>query len=205
MKKEINKIFIVLGFIVVLVGVMMSIVMNDTLFFANIIGSVYLAILLAATFVFATNSILKNIGYCLAVLVSIDAVFTLAFVADAPKDVDPIGLIVYAIGLLIMTAGAILYYLGIFLALCGFVKANKKMAGSKKSGVLLDQLIHYKEMHQESVLTDEEFADLKKTILENNDRKVDSIDDLKKWKKLLDQQVITDEEFSAIKSGIFNS
>lgn len=200
MKKELNKIIIILGFIVAVVGACIAVIMDTppVLMTATAISNI--AALFAVTFIFASNSIIKNIGYTLSVLLMIDSFKALVLKATY----DSVGFLVYYIGFIIMAVGAIVYFAIKFLAYCGFVKKGAKTSTENYNKNLLEELIRYKEMQQEKVLTDEEFSELKEKILENNSANTNSIEDLKKWKKLVDQQVITEEEFSKIKSDIFN-
>ena len=195
MKKELNKIFIVIGFIVAIVGLCVSIADNGGILIGTFFSPIVFA-LFGVTCIFAANPIIKNIAYVLDVILVLDAVNVLFTYED-------IGLLIYSIGLFVMTAGALIYFLVLFLAFCGFVKKGKKASNSVSGSSLLDELIRYKEMQQEKVLTEEEFSDIKQKIFDSCDNKIGSIDDLKKWKKLLDQQVITEEEFSKIKADIF--
>ncbi len=200
MKKELNKIIIIIGFIVTVVGACLAVLIDTppVPMSSTIISNI--AALLAVTFIFASNSIIKNIGYTLSVLLVIDSLKALVLKAT----LGSIGFIVYYIGFIVMAVGALIYFAINFLAYCGFVKKDRQISKENYNKNLLDELMRYKEMQQEKVLTDEEFSELKEKILENNAAKTNSIDDLKKWKKLVDQQVITDEEFSKIKTDIFN-
>ena len=200
MKKQINQIIIVLGFVVAVIGACMASAMRSPIASISTSAIANIAALLAVTFLFANHPVVKNIGYTLAVLLSVDAVAGLMLAKPCTQN---IGFIIYCIGFLLMTVGALIYFLMVFLTYCGFVKSGKKTANHSCKGNLLDELIRYKEMQQEKVLTEEEFSELKQKMLENSENKSDSIDDLKKWKKLLDQQVITEEEFSKIKADIF--
>ncbi|MBE6548914.1 MAG: hypothetical protein E7670_00625 [Ruminococcaceae bacterium] len=200
MKKELNKILIILGFIVAVVGACLAVLLGypPVLMSATTVSNI--AALLAVTFIFASNSIIKNIGYTLSILLIIDSLKALVL----NSTYDNIGFLVYYIGFIVMAVGAIIYFVVKLLAFFGFVKNGSTKPSENYNKNLLDELMRYKEMQQEKVLTEEEFSELKEKILENNAAKTNSIDDLKKWKKLVDQQVITEEEFSKIKSDIFN-
>ncbi len=200
MKKELNKIIIIIGFIVAVVGACLAVIIDYPPVPMAATTTANIAALLAVTFIFASNSIVKNIGYTLSVLLAIDSFKALVL----NETFDSIGFLVYYIGFVVMAVGAIIYFAVNFLAYCGFVKKDRQTASQNYNKNLLDELMRYKEMQQEKVLTDEEFSELKEKILENNAAKTNSIDDLKKWKKLVDQQVITEEEFSKIKTDIFN-
>ena len=81
---------------------------------------------------------------------------------------------------------------------------KKDLQSNLVSGGLLNELTRYKEMQDEKVLTEEEFAELKQRIMENTNNKISSVEDLKKWKKLLDQQIITEEEFAGKKKQLLD-
>ncbi len=200
MKKQINQIIIVLGFVVAVIGACLAAALSSVAGFVSTTAIANIAALLAVTFIFANHSVIKNIGYTLAALLAIDGIAGLMIVEVSAQT---IGFIIYCFGILLMTIGSLIYFLMQFLTYCGFVKHSKKNTINSCKGNLLDELIRYKEMQQEKVLTEEEFSELKQKMLENSENKSDSIDDLKKWKKLLDQQVITEEEFSKIKADIF--
>ena len=200
MKKEINKLLIVLGFCVALIAVALKIVISSKAESALTIASssTLIVLVLAVTFVFAKNAVVSNIGYCLSILTIVDALYIFMFESNDMR-------ITYAIGLTIMAAGALIRYLILLLAFCGFVKEGKTCSSDKKCHSDMEQLLNYKELLQDNILTEEEFSNLKRAILTNDDKKGNSFDDLKKWKKLLDQQVITAEEFASIKNGIIRA
>jgi hypothetical protein len=200
MKKELNKIIIILGFIIAVVGACLAVIIDNPPVPMAATAIANIAALFAVTFIFASNSIVKNIGYTLSVLLAIDSFKAIVL----NETYDSIGFLVYYIGFIVMAVGAIIYFAINFLAYCGFVKKDRQRSNENYSKNLLDELMRYKEMQQEKVLTEEEFSELKEKILENNAANTNSIDDLKKWKKLVDQQVITEDEFSKIKAEIFN-
>lgn len=205
MKKKniVSKVIMVLGFIAAVVGVYVSVFEQMGLngdagaFLATtLFGATGVAAILATTFIFSTNNVIKNAGYCLAVVLGVSGFAVMGMYLC-------VGAVVAGIGYLIMAASALVYYFVELLRLFGFVRKSEKCC--EKAGSVLDELTSYKELQQEKVLTEEEFAELKQKLFENADTKVSSIDDLKKWKKLLDQQVITEDEYSKIKSKIFNA
>ena len=200
MKKEINKIIIILGFITAVIGACLAVLIGYPPVLMSATAIANIAALLAVTFIFASNSVVKNIGYTLSVLLSIDTFKALVL----SETYNNPGFLVYYVGFAVMAVGALIYFLIKFLACCGFVKKDGTKSSENCNKNLLDELMRYKEMQQEKVLTEEEFSELKEKILETSTTKTNSIDDLKKWKKLVDQQVITEEEFSKIKSDIFN-
>lgn len=208
MKKQINQIIIVLGFVVAVIGACLTYILPAvTGDWDSAVISTFVSLLPAifgVTLIFSNHLVVKNFGYVLSAVLVVDGTADLAIAIDAIYEPANIGLLIYSIGLLVMVLGALLYFLIQFLAYCGFVKSSNQIAyHSCHKEKLLDKLIRYKEMQQEKILTEEEFSELKQKMLENSENKSDSIDDLKRWKKLLDQQVITEEEFSKIKADIF--
>lgn len=206
MKKEINQILIVIGFIVVLVGLILapitsvvpSIDGGEVIIPAQInLSSIAIVSLLGATFIFAKNSIVKNIGYGLC---AIDAGVALNALFNGYN----IGLMIYAFGYFIMLIGALLYFLVVVLKFFGFVKDKKTDSTISETTNLLDALNKYRTLVEETILSEEEFNDIKANLFASTSNKAKSIDDLKKWKKAVEQNVITEEEYASIKSGILN-
>ena len=195
MKKELNKILMFIGFIVTVVGVIICGVSNKANF-ALVFTIPNLATVFALTLIFAKNETVKNTGYALAGLVGAYGVATMA-----SENED---LMVAAVGMILMLVAAAIYFFVICLKFFGFVKDSEKSSVRSESGNLLATLEKYKEMQQEKVLSEEEFADLKQKVFAAVEHKAVSVEDLKKWKKLLDQKVITEEEFAQIKADIFN-
>ena len=195
MKKELNKILMFIGFIVTVVGVIICGVSNKANF-ALVFTIPNLAAVFALTLIFAKNETVKNTGYALAGLVGAYGVATMA-----SENED---LMVAAVGMILMLVAAAIYFYVICLKFFGFVKDSEISSVRSESGNLLATLEKYKEMQQEKVLSDEEFADLKQKVFAAVEHKAVSVEDLKKWKKLLDQKVITEEEFAQIKADIFN-
>ena len=195
MKKELNKILMFIGFIVTVVGAIICGVSNKANF-ALVFTIPNLAAVFALTLIFAKNETVKNTGYALAGLVG---AYGVATIASENED-----LMVAAVGMILMLVAAAIYFFVICLKFFGFVKDSEKRSVHSESGNLLATLEKYKEMQQEKVLSEEEFADLKQKVFAAVEHKAVSVEDLKKWKKLLDQKVITEEEFAQIKADIFN-
>ena len=190
MTKEINKIVGVIGFIVMVVGMIIDGV--DSLQGSVAFSTAAIAAVLATAFIFAHNATVKNVGYLLCALIG---AYGVALIATTYST----GLIIAAIGMLMLFFASVLYFFVITLKFFGFVKDGK----GTTCGNISDVLIRYKAMQEEKVISEEEFNELKKRTLETNNETGVGFDDLKKWKKLLDQQVITEEEFSAIKAKVF--
>ncbi|MBR2354651.1 MAG: SHOCT domain-containing protein [Clostridia bacterium] len=199
MKKTLNQIIMVIGFVVMVVGILVGNIQNG-LATLTTFSTVVIAAVFAVTCIFASNSVIKNIGYALASLV---AAYGVGAISMIDFDHVDIGALLTAIGMVLMGVAALLYALIFVLKLLGFVKSSETKE-DKAISTTLDELGRYKEMLQDKILTEEEFDDLKQKVLANADNRAISIDDLKKWKKLLDQQIITEAEFKQIKEGIFS-
>lgn len=217
MKKQINKIVMVVGFLVTLVGLLIwavsdmeidgSLVKGTALeelelfLIPDLMNVSFIAMVLAVAFVFAKNNTVKNVGYGLSALIGIDGVLTLVSLSKIDENVleNRAGIIVTAVGLIVMMVAALLYFGMLCMDFFGFVKKSEKDDA-------IETLAKYKELQQENVLTAEEFENVKEKLLNKttaSNKKNGEIDVLKKWKKLLDQNVITEEEFAKIKLGIF--
>ena len=196
MKKEVNKILIVIGLLVSILGLILSPFMDMFLVDATIsLISLGLIVLLGGTFVFAKNNIVKNIGYGLCAL-SIVQASPFFFYSGT------MGLMLYGIGTVVMFVGALLYVIVLTLQYLGFVKTDSCKA-TETSDILLT-LSKYKDLTKENILTEEEFNEIKLSLLSNTNNKAKSIDDLKKWKKAVDQEVITQDEYANIKTNILS-
>ena len=186
----------ILGFIVLVIGTIMANVLTAGASVTTF-ATVNVAAIFAVTCIFASNSIVKNIGYSLAAFVASAGIGVVAWMD--PVNLE-IGVIIAAVGMIIMGVAALLYALIYVLRAFGFVKKDT----AKVDTIALDELGRYKEMLQDNILSDDEFDGLKQKVLATEAAKAISIDDLKKWKKLLDQQVITEAEFKQIKEKIFS-
>ena len=199
MKKTFNQIFMVIGFVVMIIGILLANVEN-ALSISGTFSTVAIAAVFAVTCIFAANNVIKSIGYALASLVASYGIGVISWID--PRNLE-IGVLVTSVGMILMGVAVLLYGLIFVLKLFGFVKSNQPKE-SKALNSALEELGHYKELLQDKILTEDEFVDLKQKALANSDKKAISIDDLKKWKKLLDQQIITEAEFAQIKEDIFN-
>ena len=195
MKKELSKIIIFIGFIVVLLGVILDVLALDSFTASAIISSStslsYIAVALATCFVFAKNKTLQNVGFSLAALEGIIGLLNI-LVSEVLSFVS--------VGKAIMFVACIIQLLVICLTFFGYSKGKTKTE-TQDVAVLLNS---YKEMQNEKVITEEEYISLKQATLSSINNDNPTLTDLRKWKKLLDQSVITEEEFANLKSKIFN-
>ena len=193
MKKQVNQIFIFIGFAVAFLGLLL----NATIDYrpSTSASSLGLVALLGATFIFAKNSVVKNVGYGLCALSAITSFPLFA-------STDP-GLLIYTIGTVIMLLGVLIYFVSLVLNGLGWVKTDNA-SKTEDATNLLTVLNNYKLLEKENILSAEEFTAIKTNLLSANTNKAETIDDLKKWKKAVEQQVITEEEYNAIKSEILS-
>ena len=194
MKKEVNKIVMAIGFVLVVLGTIImgieTVTAVQAIFSYAILASVF-----ATTFIFSKNGVVKNVGYALGAL---SGAYGIATISNLSKGAGA-GLIIMSVGMIFMLLASIFYFFVLALCFFGFVKGNTTKTGQEE---LTNILIRYKELQQEKVLTEEEYEELKRKILEATKEKDFCFDDLKKWKKMLDQQVITEEEFATMKAKV---
>ena len=194
MKKEFNKIVLFIGFLATIVGLWISIFTGYVFMGLDL---AIISVILALAFVNATNNVLKIVGYSLNVVTGAIGLRALCLMPYFD-----LGTLIMAIGMMIMTFASIVYFFGFLLAYLGFVKASETESGGEDSH-LFNELVRYKEMQDEGILSADEFADLKQNVMGAIDDVKLTMDDLKKWKNLLDQNVITEAEFTYIKKNIF--
>ena len=190
MKKEFNKIIIFIGFIVCVIGLLIA---STSPLLGTTINTLSIAPLLAVTFIFAKNSVVKNVGYGLCGI----------NISTALSCFNYGELSVVGVGLIIMFFGAFIYFLTLVLAFFGFVKGDAKNSASQSTS-LLSALEKYKNLVDEKVLSEDEFNELKKNLLSSSPNQATSIDDLKKWKKAVEQSLISEDEYQNIKSSILS-
>ena len=188
MKKELNKIIIFIGIVLVAVGSIIKALST----YSGVNDSLLLLGGLGGCFIFAKNETLKNVGY---IICAYAGAFGLNYL-NYPQN----GGLIYAIGSIAILVGVLLYYLKVVLAFFGFsTKSNTDFCSEN----IVASLVKLKEMHSENVLSEEEYNLLKNNALESSVNGKTSLEDFKKWKKLLDQKVITEEEFAALKAKVF--
>ena len=195
MKKEVNKIVLVIGFVVAIVGLWISAIAGSLQYVFNSFSVSMIAAVLAFGFIFSSNKVLKIIGYSFNALVGAQGVRTIILMEEYIR----IGELVTSIGYAIMALATLIYFVAFLLAFFGFVKKYEKAEAT----CLYTELARYKELLEDGILTEEEFVELKQKALAGQDAKeAPAMDDLKKWKKMLDQQIISEDEFASIKKNI---
>lgn len=185
MKRKINKILAVIGFVLVVVGLIMGLDATAAFSYFSIAAALSLA------FVFASNATVRNVGYALGALVGIDGVIIL-MKGDMNTMLIGIGYVLYLVS-------AALYFIEITIGFFGFVKNSEAQKGGTASTLLLS----YKQLETDKVITEEEFNELKARVFESSNTQCATFGDLKNWKKLLDKKVITEEEFASLKEKMF--
>ncbi len=185
------------GFIVVVIGIIVDSMKAKVPSIAfNSLELSVVAAILAFCFINAKNSVLINVGYCLAGVLGacgISNIMTLSF-----SKLNT----VTSVGYIVMGVSAVFYLFTTILDFFGFVKKGR---GADNDENILAVLNKYKEMEKEKIITAEEFDNLKTKALKCTEGEKYSVEDLKKWKKLFDQQIITEEEFASVKNKIFKA
>ena len=191
MKKSIVNLFMVLGFVVMVVGLLVEGIVSPLPVSTILFSTPYIAAVLATCFIFAKNGVVKNVGFALGAMAGVYGIVLIVLNAY----------LVAAVGMILMLLSSVCYFIVLALAFFGFVKRDSVAVRSADVATLLGK---YKEMEQDKVITDEEFSQLKAQVLQTlTEKESATLEDLKKWKKLLDQGVISDEEFAAMKAKVF--
>ncbi|MBO7149584.1 MAG: SHOCT domain-containing protein [Clostridia bacterium] len=207
MKNKIKKILAFIGFTVVVIAAiisMMSIVLpidleyiDSTLLTVLEIGwGVLLALLpavFAVCFIFSENKTLNNFGYAISALNLGLGLFYMFYYET-----------ILAVGLIIMSLASVLYFVEIVFAFFGYVLNKTKGCDScEESSSDFSEVEKYSQMLADGIITEEEYASLKSKIFALGKKKgSSSVEDLKKWKKLFDKNLISNEEFASIKAKI---
>lgn len=192
MKKEVNQIVIFIGFIIYVVGLVLSALMSDIAFSVVSLSSV--AVVLGLCFVFAKNEVVKKVGYGLCVVGGADGLYSLLGTYYG------LGAQICYIGQVVMFVGVIIFFISMMARFFGYEK-NK----TATTGNFIQALNSLNSLKQENVITEEEFEQLKTETLQKANKNNLSIADIKQWKKLYDQKIITEEEFSNVKKDLFKN
>ncbi len=87
-----------------------------------------------------------------------------------------------------------------------FLKKNKDVIDARNALDVYEKLKKYKTLYDESVITSDEYENIKNGLLQNNTQPVETIDDdiskMKRLKTLADEKVLSEEEFMQEKSKI---
>ena len=198
MKKTFNQIFMVIGFVVMIAGILWTNIGTQGAALITFSESAIMAVFAVAC-VFATNPVVKIIGNGLASLVG-------AYGIGMTVWMDPrqlhVGSIITCIGMILMGVAVLLYGFGAIIKMFGFVRSTQPQEQKVEINAF-EELAYYMELQQDKIITEEEFITLKLGALERTSNTTLSMDDLKKWKELLDRQIITEAEFAKIKKESF--
>ncbi len=198
MKKTLSQILAVIGMIIAVVGILLDAVSLEMPMYAFSIADVSFAVAITAlALIFSKKEGAVSLGYLIMVAAGVSAITRILNPDELFAAMEVISFT--AIGFAVMAVAALLYYFVKLLTVLGFVKKGKA-TGCEDVLVVLNK---YKEMEKESIITPEEFEELKAKTLKVANKNVGDLEDLKKWKKLVDQKVITQEEFAAMKGDLF--
>lgn len=189
MKKSLSKIIVFIGFLVVCVGELIDGFSQKAYTAGTLLTTGTLLGALAVVFVFAKNKTLSNMGYALSACGGISGIL-ICFKTTLPFWAS--------VGYIVMLLGAVIWLIGVLVAFFGFVKG-----GYVSEDDVSSQLIKYKELEKEEIISAEEFEKLKAALFAGSEGGKVTLNDLKKWKKLCDDGVITAEEFVALKNRVF--
>ena len=188
MKKNYKHVILFIGFIVYVLGLLitgMSFGIESIIYFNTVISIIYPILTIA--FCVAQTKTLNVLGYAIN---SIAGVYALTLLIQGDFEETAI---IMLIGLVIMMCVSICYLTTSILKFFGFVKAGKATASSNEK---IELLRLYSELNKNEIITDEEFAEIKTSVIKGNikDNTV-KLNQIKELKKLYDEQVITKDEF----------
>ncbi|MBQ3235212.1 MAG: SHOCT domain-containing protein [Clostridia bacterium] len=186
MKKNFYYITITLGFVLYLVC---SILASLSEGYAPFVEGMNLYVILMIAFCFSKNKTLNIVGYSIGGIIIVYSIFALNVLGQG----DDFNLLLPYISALVMGAASVVYFVGLCLKFFGFIKKNgcQDTQDSK-----IDLLRLYAELNKDGLLTDEEFAEIKSSVIKGSIKEnKEKLAQIKELKKLFDEQVITKEEF----------
>jgi len=198
MKKTLSQIIAVIGMLIAIVGIFLDAMELEMPAYAFSIMDLSFAVAIASlVLIFSKKEGAVSLGYLIMVVAGVAAITRILYPDEMFAYYEFFSFI--DVGFAVMAVAALLYYSVKLLTLLGFVKKGK----ATTSEDVLSVLNKYKEMEKESIITAEEFEELKTKTLKVANKNVGDLEELKKWKKLVDQKVITEEEFAAMKGELF--
>lgn len=175
MTNKISKISILVAFIALLISMLFF--EMGSFNFDSPASSFILIAIFAVCFVLSQNRTLNNFGFCFSALLGVIG-FYMIF-----NDFD-----IVAISLALFGAGALLYLITSCIAFFGYEKNSQA-----------NNLVAFIKMHEQKLISDEDFAEIKDMILQGKSSK---ISELAKWNKLLSKGIITQEDYTKVKEHI---
>ena len=193
MKKEFNKFFVAIGFIVFAIGLFVDSLIVESLS-AEIISAYSILAVFGFVFVFTTNATLNKFGYSFSALAGMYGLANIIFV---PSDT-----IVADIGSIIMLVGAVIRVAITIPSFFGYAKTSNSAITNQVD--MYEQLLNYSKLLADQVISAQEYEEIKSKLFSDRPSKTahGSVDELKKWRKLAEQNLISENEYSAIKSKI---
>ena len=192
MGKKYYKIFISIGTVLTVVGLLIDALATDA--FAMLLefsSFAFINAILAVCLITSKNNVVENIGVGLSAYCGVYGIVKFAVALNSE--------IFYMsyLGMSIMIIGAIVYYISLILNYFGYKKAT---GISQKD--LYEEVNFYYKMKNEGIINEQEYEGLKSAVIEKIGKNNFTVSDLGKWKKLLDQSIITDGEFIKLKAAI---
>ncbi len=192
MSKKYYKIFISVGTVLTIVGLLIDALATDA--FAILLefsSFAFINAILAVCLITSKNNVVENIGVGLSAYCGVYGIVKFAVALNSE--------IFYMsyLGMSIMIIGAIVYYISFVLNYFGYKRAT---GVSQKDPY--EEVNSYYKMKNEGIINEQEYEGLKSAVIEKIGKNNSTVSDLGKWKKLLDQSIITDGEFIKLKAAI---
>ncbi|MGM9646262.1 MAG: hypothetical protein ACI3XS_06195 [Eubacteriales bacterium] len=192
MSKKYYKIFISVGTVLTIVGLLIDALATDA--FAMLLefsSFAFINAILAVCLITSKNNVVENIGVGLSAYCGVYGIVKFAVALNSE--------IFYTsyLGMSIMIIGAIVYYISFVLNYFGYKRAT---GVSQKDPY--EEVNSYYKMKNEGIINEQEYEGLKSAVIEKIGKNNSTVSDLGKWKKLLDQSIITDGEFIKLKAAI---
>lgn len=194
MDKKYYKIFISIGTVLTVVGLLIDALATDA--FAMLLefsSFAFINAILAVCLITSKNNVVENIGVGLSAYCGVYGIVKFAVAVSS-------GLFYISyLAMGIMIIGAIVYYVSFALNYFGYKRAT---GFSQKDPY--EEVNSYYKMKNEGIINNQEYEGLKTAVIEKVGKNNSNVSDLGKWKKLLDQSIITEEEFIKLKATILN-
>ena len=184
--KKFNLIFISIVFVAFVIT---SILASFNAYYMEIFSSLNFYVVLMVAFCFAKSKVLNVVGYCIGGLIGVVSLNYIIVLAQG----DVFLLLLPCFASIALFIPSVVYFVSACLRSLGFIK-NSGVQQSQDSKI--DLLRLYGELNKDGLITEEEFANVKKSVIvggvkENKEKLVQ----LRELKKLFDEQVITKDEF----------
>ena len=186
MKKSFNLVFISIVFVAY---VICSILASFTSLYSVATSSMNLYVILMLAFCFAKSKTLNIVGYAIGGLIGVASLNSIIVLIQG----DVFLIILPFFASIALFIPSVIYFVNACLRTLGFIKKNGSQDTQDSK---LDLLRLYAELSKDALITEEEFAEIKASVIKGTVKEnKEKLTQLRELKKLFDEQVITKEEF----------